>query len=120
MSCEPMKKKLLNKTAEISKNTIKLSRKIPNNQENRIIKNQFLRSVFSIGANYREAIEAESRKDFTHRLCICKKEAKESLYWIELLLYHNKSLTDELKSLETDIDEIYRIIYKSIKTLKLK
>jgi len=115
-----VKKKLLTKTADISKNTIELSKKIPNNLENRIIKRQFLRSAFSIGANYREAVEAESRKDFTHKLCICKKEARESLYWIGLLLYHNRSLSEEIKSLQKDIDEVYRILFKSIKTLKLK
>ena len=114
-----MKKRLLNKTADISKNTINLSKKIPNNPENKIIKKQFLRAVFSIGANYREAVEAESRKDFTHKLCICKKEAREALYWIGLLLYHNKRSKEEIENLQKQIDEVYRIVFKSIKTLKL-
>ena len=45
---------------------------------------QLLRSATSIGANYREANRAESRRDFVHKIAIVEKEAAESLYWIEL------------------------------------
>ncbi len=46
---------------------------------------QLVRSSGSIGANYIEANEALSRKDFIHRIRICRKEAKESIYWMRLL-----------------------------------
>jgi four helix bundle protein len=47
---------------------------------------QLLRSSGSVGANYIEANEALSKKDFLMRVKICRKEAKESVYWLELLL----------------------------------
>jgi len=45
---------------------------------------QLLRSGTSIGANYREANRAESRKDFMHKIAIVEKEAAETQYWLEL------------------------------------
>jgi len=54
--------------------------------------NQLIRSGTSIGANYREANGASSRKDFQNKIFICKKEAKETLYWLELI---GKSIDDE-------------------------
>ena len=46
---------------------------------------QLIRSSGSVGANYIEANEALSKKDFIHRVKICRKEAKETIYWLNLL-----------------------------------
>lgn len=46
---------------------------------------QFLRSITSVGANVREAVNAQSKLDFIHKLAIAQKECDESLYWLELL-----------------------------------
>ncbi len=48
------------------------------------VSRQLVRSAGSIGANYREANEALSKKDFIYRIKICRKEAKESKYWLRL------------------------------------
>jgi four helix bundle protein len=58
---------------------------LPANKAARMIGNQLLRSGTSIGANYREANRAQSRRDFIAKIAIVEKEAAESLYWIELL-----------------------------------
>ncbi len=47
--------------------------------------NQLIRSGTSIGANYREANGGSSKRDFQNKIFICKKEAKETLYWLELI-----------------------------------
>ncbi len=47
--------------------------------------NQLIRSGTSIGANYREANGASSKKDFQNKVFTCKKESKETLYWLELI-----------------------------------
>lgn len=47
--------------------------------------NQLIRSGTSVGANYREANGAVSKRDFQNKIFICKKEAKETLYWLELV-----------------------------------
>ncbi|MBU1017883.1 four helix bundle protein [Patescibacteria group bacterium] len=50
---------------------------------------QLLKSSTSIGANYREANGAEPKRDFKHKIAICKKEAKETQYWLRLLFGTN-------------------------------
>lgn len=76
-----------------------------------------LRSGTSIGANVEEAIGGQSRSDFVAKLSIAYKEARESLYWIELL---NKTefLSDkESVSIKNDIEEILKIIGRIRKTI---
>jgi four helix bundle protein len=50
-----------------------------------VMSKQFLRSITSVGANVREAVNAQSKLDFIHKLAIAQKECDESLYWLELL-----------------------------------
>ncbi|MCB2207617.1 MAG: four helix bundle protein [Bacteroidetes bacterium] len=68
-----------------------LEKNIANNED---IK-QLIRSSGSIGANYIEANEALSKKDFSFRVKICRKEAKESVYWCRLIKETNTSLNIE-------------------------
>jgi four helix bundle protein len=49
------------------------------------IVNQLVRSATSVGANYMEADAAESKKDFIHKIGICKKEAKETCHWLRMV-----------------------------------
>lgn len=55
-------------------------------QKEYVLSKQMLRSGTSIGANVHEAVAAESKKDFIHKLGIAVKEARETLYWLCLLL----------------------------------
>ena len=57
---------------------------LPKNLTNIEIGKQLIRSAGSVGANYIEANEALSKKDFLMRIKICRKEAKESHYWLRL------------------------------------
>jgi four helix bundle protein len=71
---------------------------------------QLTRSSGSVGANYIEANESFSSKDFRFRLMICKKEAKESLYWLKLLyLKGNQKLDRDRKILIREADELVKI-----------
>ena len=67
---------------------------------------QLIRSSGSIGANYIEAQEALSKKDFGMRVKICRKEAKESHYWLALLVELPNTLSKEH---ETLIDEAMQL-----------
>lgn len=62
---------------------------IPKNESNTEYSKQVIRSVGSIGANYSEANDALGRKDFLMRIRICRKEAKETVYWLQVLLATN-------------------------------
>ncbi|HLX13466.1 MAG TPA: four helix bundle protein [Bacteroidota bacterium] len=64
-------------------------KKLPNNLSNLEYSKQVLRSSGSVGANYIEANESLSKKDFLLRIRICRKEVKESRYWLQLLLETN-------------------------------
>lgn len=79
--------------------------------------NQLLRSGTSIGANNAEATNAVSKQDFRAKSYIALKEARESLYWIELL-QRNKYLDDkEYESIHGDCEELVRILVSRCKKL---
>lgn len=63
---------------------------LPKNQSAIEDSKQLIRSSGSVGANYIEANESLSKKDFVFRIRICKKEAKESAYWIRLIIETNE------------------------------
>jgi len=79
--------------------------------------NQLLRAGTSIGANNAEATNAVSRQDFRAKSDIALKEARESLYWIELL-HRNKYLDDkQYASLHSDCEELVKILVVRCKKL---
>ena len=81
------------------------------------LSNQLLRSGTSIGANNAEATNAISKADFKSKSFIALKEARESLYWIDLL-HRNKYITDEqYQSIYNDCEEIVKILVHRCKKL---
>lgn len=80
---------------------------------------QLVKSTGSIGANYYEAIEAESKKDFIHKIGIARKEAKETQLWIRLLVKANPELKDSLVVQWREAEELIKIFSQSIKTARI-
>ena len=79
--------------------------------------NQLLRAGTSIGANNAEATSAISKADFKSKSYIALKEARESLYWLELL-HRNKYLTEvQYQSLFTDCEELVKVLTHRCKKL---
>lgn len=71
---------------------------------------QLVRSSGSVGANYIEANEALSKKDFVMRIKICRKEAKESRYWLDLVeLGDNHLISQEQSKLRQEAHELMMI-----------
>ncbi|MEX0866983.1 MAG: four helix bundle protein [Pirellulales bacterium] len=71
---------------------------------------QLVRSSGSVGANYIEANEAHSQKDFKYRIRVCRKEAKESAYWLRLLdTGDNAELESERRRLIQEANELKHI-----------
>jgi four helix bundle protein len=83
-----------------------------------VMSKQFLRSVTSIGANVREAINAQSKADFIHKLSISQKECDETMYWLELLKETNYISDLEFNSLHEQSTEVLKIIRSIIITSK--
>jgi len=106
------------RTVSFSKNIITLCKKVkPNTLSNPII-SQLLRSGTSIGANYTEANGASSKRDFKNKIFICKKEAKETMYWLRLLAHDQPELKAECQSLWKETKELTLIFSAIAKSSK--
>lgn len=110
--------KLLERTFNFSEKLIKTIVKLPNNSVNLILRKQVIRSGTSIGANYREACEAESSKDFVHKLRISKKESRETEYWLELMIRTNSNSVNVLQELVNESKEFTKIFSSIINKFK--
>ena len=97
---------------------IKLYSFLTDSKKEYVISKQILKSGTSIGANIREARNAQSNSDFISKYSIALKEADETQYWIELL-YASEFIDDNAyKSLNNDINELISLLTSSIKTAK--
>ena len=85
------------RTAKFGERIIEFAKKIPKNDITIPLIRQIIRSGTGIGSNYCEADCAESRKDFEHKLGLCKKEAKETKHWLRMIAKAVSGLKDEAK-----------------------
>jgi len=107
------------RTLEFSKNLIRVLLKLPRNLINDRLIGQAISSGTSIGANYIEANASESEKDFKHKINISFKEAKETRYWLDIIISANPMLINELSPLRQESDELSRIFGKAVTTCRL-
>lgn len=101
----------------------RLVAQLPKTDYNREYGGQLIRSSASPGSNYIEALEAASRKDFIHRLKICRKETRESIHWLRLIQEANSDLMEiynEAIQLTNEGREIVKILTASIITSEKK
>ncbi len=82
----------------------------------RTLANQLLRSGTSIGANIEEAQAGQSKADFTAKMSISRKEARETLYWLRLLVESETIPESRLTELIKEADELVRILTSIVKT----
>ncbi len=87
------------RTAKFGEKIIEFSKKIPINSVTKPLISQLAKAGTSIGANFCEADDAESPKDFLHKIGICKKEARETKYWLRIIVKANPSSKEEAKTL---------------------
>ncbi|MBI2263300.1 four helix bundle protein [Candidatus Berkelbacteria bacterium] len=106
------------RTAKFGEAIIEFVRKIPKDVVTLILINQFVRAGTSMGANYCEADCAESRKDFEHKIGICKKEAKETKHWLRMIVRAVPKLKDEAKLLWKEANELQFIFIAIIRKTK--
>ena len=101
---------LEDRTLDFGKNTIKLCKTLPKNIINLELIKQLMRSSCSIGANYREANDAISKKDFLHRTRIARKEARETTYQLNLILESNPEFNNQIEILTKECQELRNIL----------
>ena len=85
MDNKEFSKNLEKRTRKFAVRIIKLSTKLPNTPEGKVVRNQMTKCGTSVGANYREANRARSRADFKNKIKICESEASETQYWLEII-----------------------------------
>jgi four helix bundle protein len=106
------------RTKDFAKEIIRLCRKLPKNQEGRLIGDQIFRAGTSVAANCRSACRARSKAEFISRLSVVEEEADETLFWLEIINEMEIFYGDKLNALMKENDEILAIIVASIKTAK--
>jgi four helix bundle protein len=98
------------RTTEYAKAVIRVCKAIPRSPINDRLIDQLVGSSGSVGANYREANDSLGKKDFIQRLRISRREAKESLYWLELVLEANPEKENEVNLLIKESGELKNIL----------
>jgi four helix bundle protein len=107
------------RTFIFTKNVIEFVNKLDRNLSNTEISKQLIRSAGSIGANYIEANESLGKKDFSMRIKISKKEAKETRYWLKLLIC-NKETEEDRNKLVQEVTELMKIFGAILERTKNK
>ncbi len=98
------------RTFQFAKNIGLFAKKLPKDITNFEYRKQVVDSSGSVGANYIEANEALSKKDFVMRIKICRKEAKESAYWLRLIVEtNNEKYTNGASELLNEAIELKKI-----------
>ena len=110
---------LEDRTTEFAKRVIRLCKVLQRNSMNNRLIGQIVGSAGSVGANYREANDALGKKDFIHRLKISRKEAKETIHWLELIEEANPELKLRMEEIKQEARELKNILSAIIsKTIK--
>jgi four helix bundle protein len=101
------------RTAKFGEEIIEFVKTLEKNEVNRPLVSQLVRSGTSIGANYMEADGAESKKDFQHKIGLCKKESKETKHWLRIIGNANPHKGTECRKLWQEAQEL-TLIFSSI------
>lgn len=100
------------RTALFGEAVIDFAKKIPVNPVTSRLIPQFVAAGTSVGANYREADDAVSKKDFRHKISICKREARETKFFIRMIVRAVPELKEDARPLWQEAKEIHLIFAK--------
>ena len=101
------------RTAKFGEDIIEFAKRISKNPVTISLISQLVRSGTSVGSNYCEADCAESKKDFEHKLGICKKESKESKHWLRMVSNATPELKEDARKLWQEANEL-NLIFSAI------
>lgn len=107
------------RTFQFGRKINKLVNTLPSNRVNNRLGDQVVRSGNSIGANYREANETETKSDFKFKIGICRREAKETVYWLRLVDDANPALRTVIQPLLIESMELLKIFASMSKRKKI-
>jgi four helix bundle protein len=98
---------------------VKLYQQIVKDQHEYVLSKQLLKSATSIGANVEEADAGISTNDFSSKISIAYKEAKETQYWLRLMNTTGYIQTEKYNELANDCEEICKLLFSILKTTRI-
>jgi four helix bundle protein len=107
---------LAERTSRFGESVIEFSYKLQFDAVTDPIIRQLVRSATSVGANYCEADDAESKKDFRHKICTCRKEAKETKYWLRMIAKADSTNKLAARVLWKEAHQLHRIFCAIVRT----
>ena len=109
---------IVNKSFYFAVKTVRIYQKLTLEKREFVLSKQLLKSGTSIGANVEEAVGGFSRKDFIAKLQIAYKEARETKYWLKLLLATGYVNKPDIETMDNDLNEITKILVSILNTSK--
>ncbi len=106
------------RTARFGEAVIALARMVPQNVVTRPLISQLVRCATSVGANYCEADEAETKKEFRYRIGVCKREARETRFQIRMIVAAEPQMRDEARVVWQEGKELTLIFAAILRTKK--
>ena len=108
-SNEQSKYDLEERTARFGESAITFTLRLPKNVVTAPLISQLVRSATSVGANYCEADDSGSRKEFRYRISVCKREARESKHWLRMMAAAVPAMKEEARTLWCEAKELHLI-----------
>lgn len=106
------------RTKQFALRVIKLVAALPETRVGEVIGKQLVRSGTSVGANYRAACRAKSKKDFVYKINVVEEEADESLFWLEMIREASLLPANRVDALLKEADELTAIMTATGRTAK--
>lgn len=104
------------RTAAFGERMIEYCLTLPSNAVCKALVSQLVRAATSIGANYCEADDAESKRDFRHKIGLCRKEARETKYWLRMIAKAIPARSSTARELWREAKELHLIFAAIIRT----
>ena len=108
------------RTAKFGESIIEFSKKIPKNIITTPLVGQLIRAGTSVGSNYCEADCVETKKDFEHKLGICKKESRETKHWLRMITKAIPEVGDQARKIWREANELNLIFVSIVNKSRLK
>ena len=102
------------RTARFGEAVVAFAKKVPLNDVNRSLVSQLIRAATSIGANYAEADDCDSKKDVRFKIGLCRREARETKHWIRMVVASEQQLREEARAIWQEAKEL-NLIFGAIR-----
>ena len=111
-----MKSMVEGKSKKFAVRIVRLYQYLQTEKQEYVMSKQLLRAGTSVGANVREALQGQSKADFTAKMSISLKEISETEYWLELLFETDYLSVEQYTSIEADCKELVKMLTSIVKT----